>query len=43
MKYAIMKKEHEKIVLFYEESIQIARDSIEAVHAYENWIHALPL
>ena len=41
-KYAIMEKEHESIVKFYSESTRIARDSIEAVHAYEKWVNALP-
>ena len=37
-----MEKEHEIILKFYCESTRIARDSIEAVHAYEKWVHALP-
>ena len=42
-KYAIMENDLEIIVKLHAESTRIARDSIEAVHAYEKWVHALPI
>ena len=38
-----MENDLEIIVKLHAESTRIARDSIEAVHAYEKWVHALPI
>ena len=42
LSYAKMEEEHTKMTLWYKEVIKIAKDSIAALHAIDDWKNQLP-